>query len=101
MLGGAKIILASGKIILGGAKIILASPKRGPERQGDLKQERHRQDRQMTGEGKSKHYKQVSHGATLIFDDVFSLHLNLIFHYILCPKSYWPALMLSIKFCRK
>ena len=28
-------------------------------------------DRQSTGEGKSKHYKQISHGATLIFDDVF------------------------------
>ena len=27
-------------------------------------------DRQSTGEGKSKHYKQISHGATLIFDDV-------------------------------
>ena len=39
--------------------------------QGDLKQERIRQDRQRTGEGDSKHYKQVSHGATLIFDDVF------------------------------
>ena len=24
-----------------------------------------------TGEGDSKHYKQVSHGATLIFDDFF------------------------------
>ena len=35
----------------------------------------------MTGEGKSKFYKQVSHGATLIFDDVFFLlqELSLIF----------------------
>ena len=82
--------MASGKIILGGAKLILASPKRGPERQGDLKQERHRQDRQMTGEGKSKHYKQVSHGATLIFDDVYYAYYARLINTILVSdfKSY-------------
>ena len=47
-----------------------ADLKHERDRQGDLIQERIRQDRQRTGEGKSKHYKQVSHGATLIFDDV-------------------------------
>ena len=72
---------------MGGAKIILASPKRGPERQGDLKQERHRQDRQTTGEGKSKHYKQVSHGATLIFDDVFLLFVK-TFSGPNCPSNF-------------
>ena len=36
-----------------------------------MKQERIRQDRQRTGEGNSQQYKQVSHGATRIFDDVF------------------------------
>ena len=45
--------------------------KKERHRHGDLKQERIRQDRQRTGEGDSKHYKQVSHGATLIFDDFF------------------------------
>ena len=41
-----------------------------------MKQERIRQDRQRTGEGNSKQYKQVSHGATLIFDDVFNLFIS-------------------------
>ena len=50
-------------------------------------------DRQSTGEGKSKHYKQVSHGATLIFDDVFNIIVlhHLVHVGLFYVKSLWGA----------